>query len=226
MNVLAIDCSTEILSIAVRSGAKAFELSRNVDLRHSEELVPAADHALAQVGILAKQLDLVVVARGPGSFTGLRIGFSSAKGFCAGAGCPLVSVPSLDVYASPFAFLPRAAVMPVIDAKKNRFYIALYRGSERSSDYLDASPEEAAALAQDLESVILTGPHAPILRPLLDENRFLLDPFGKAGRGLQLIELGVHAYELGKTDDASSAPLYIRASEAKMSVLGVKRTAT
>lgn len=220
MNVLAIDCSTEILSLAVRSGDKTFELTRNVDLRHSEELVPAVDHALAQVGIPARRLDLVVVARGPGSFTGLRIGFASAKGFCAGAGCPLVSVPTLDVYASPFAFLPGAAVMPVIDAKKKRFYLALYRGGERSSDYLDASPEEASALAGGSDSVVLTGPHAVLLHRLLGGDRFLLDPFGNTGKGLQLLDLGVDAYERGMIDDASSAPLYIRASEAKMGDAG------
>lgn len=215
MNVLAIDCSTEILSLAARSGEKTFEMARNVDLRHSEELVPAADHALAQVGIQAKRLDLVVVARGPGSFTGLRIGFASAKGFCAGAECPLVSVPTLDVYAAPFAFLPGTSVVPAIDAKKKRFYVALYREGERSSDYLDAAPEEVSALTSGCDRVILTGPHASLLRPFLKGDRFLLDPCGKNGKGLLLLDLGVDAFKRGMTDEASTAPLYIRASEAK-----------
>ena len=143
MNILAIDTATSILSIAVSSaeGIRHFEV--DAGLRHSELLMDLADMVMKTAGLEASDLELVACMRGPGSFTGLRIGFAAAKGMALALGIPLVSVPTLDCMAAPCAVWP-GLVIPVIDAKKHRFFTALYRGGQRLTEYLDAEPDEIA----------------------------------------------------------------------------------
>lgn len=210
MTVLALDTSTEILSLCCRRDEAFFELTRNIDLRHCEELLPLVDWLFRQMGLSPRELDLVVTAAGPGSFTGLRIGMASAKGLAAGAGCALVSVPTLDMYGqSP---LEDCVVLPLIDAKKKRFYAAFYRGGRRISDYMDIEPRQLAVMAAAFPRVILTGPHAAAFP---DECRkaavFLPDPDAAAGKAGVLLRLGLEAFQRGETGPAGL--LYLRKPE-------------
>jgi tRNA threonylcarbamoyladenosine biosynthesis protein TsaB len=214
MTALALDTSTESLSLCCRRGEAFFALTRNIDLRHSEELLALADWLVRQMGGSPKDIDLVVAAAGPGSFTGLRIGMASAKGIAAGAGCALVSVPTLDIYGQfPYG---DCVALPLIDAKKKRFYAAFYRGGRRISDYLDAGPEELAAMAAPYPRLMLTGPHASAF-PVSAfqaagraEGAFLLDPDAGAGKAEVLLRLGLEAFGRGET---GAGLLYVRAAE-------------
>jgi tRNA threonylcarbamoyladenosine biosynthesis protein TsaB len=211
MMALAIDTSTEILSLCCRRDNTFFELTRNIDLRHSEELLPLVDWLVRQMKASPEDIDLVVAAAGPGSFTGLRIGMASAKGIAAGAGCALVSVPTLDMHGQfPCG---DCVVLPLIDAKKKRFYAAFYQGGRRLSDYLDAGPEELAAMAALYPRVILTGPHAAVfpLECRRAGGSFLLDPDAGAGKAAVLLRLGLEAFRRGETKEAGL--LYVRKPE-------------
>jgi tRNA threonylcarbamoyladenosine biosynthesis protein TsaB len=214
MTVLALDTSTEILSLCCRRDNTFFELSRNIDLRHSEELLPLADWLLCQMKASPKDIDLVVAAGGPGSFTGLRIGMAGARGIAAGAGCALVSVPTLDIYGQfPCG---DCVVLSLIDAKKKRFYAAFYQGGRRLSEYLDAGPEELAAMAAPYPRVILRGPHAAAFPAAAfpargrEESVFLLDPDAGAGKAAVLLRLGLEAFRRGET---GAGLLYVRQAE-------------
>ncbi len=221
MKAVAIESSTEILSLCGRSGDLFFEVTRDVDLRHAEQILPLVDLVLKNLGISAGDLDLVVAARGPGSFTGLRIGMAAAKGLCAAAGCPCVSVPTLDVYGSLVPPGTGTVTAAVVDAKKNRFYAALYRDGERLTDYLDAEPGEIARLAAAHPRVVLTGPHAGLFLERLGAagtaGNFLRDPDCRAGRSAVLLRMGMEAFEAGLRDDPSAGPLYVRPPEARPS---------
>jgi tRNA threonylcarbamoyladenosine biosynthesis protein TsaB len=207
MTALALDTSTEILSLCCRRDNVFFSLTRNIDLRHSEELLPLADWLLRRVDASPKDIDLVVTAGGPGSFTGLRIGMASARGIAAGAGCALVSVPTLDVYGQ----FPceECVVLPLIDARKKRFYAAFYRGGRRLSEYLDSSPEELEAMAAAYARVILTGPHAAAFPA--GGGVFTLDPDAGTGKAEVLLRLGLEAFRRGEAKGAEL--LYIRKPE-------------
>jgi tRNA threonylcarbamoyladenosine biosynthesis protein TsaB len=217
MTILALDTSTEILSLCCRRDNQFFEVTRNINLRHGEEIIPLTNLLLEQLGLSPRELDLVVSACGPGSFTGLRIGFATAQGLAEGAGCPLVSVPTLDIYGQ-FPSRQTLAV-PLIDAKKKRFYAALYRNGERLSDYMDAAPEDIAAAARRYENVILTGPHAKKFWEVLGESEkaasagktFSLDPDAGTGKASVLLRLGYESFRSGKTGAAGL--LYIREPE-------------
>jgi tRNA threonylcarbamoyladenosine biosynthesis protein TsaB len=214
MKVLAVDTSTEILSLCGWSDGKSCEISRDLDLRHSEQILPLIDIIFSHLAIDPRKLDLVVTARGPGSFTGLRIGMAVSKGLSAGSGCPCVSIPTLDAYAAPFRVLPDMVLAPVIDAKKNHVYTAFYRGAERLTDYLDLSASEFLKTAESYPLVFLTGPHPELIQRENDSPRFITDPFPRAGKSRALLELGMAAFRRGETDDISAGPLYVRSSGA------------
>jgi tRNA threonylcarbamoyladenosine biosynthesis protein TsaB len=220
MKVLAIDTSTEILSLCGRSDRRSFEVTRDLDIRHVEQILPLIDMVLSGLSIEARDLDLVVTAWGPGSFTGLRIGMAVSKGLCAGSGCPCVSIPTLDAYAAPFRTIPDIVVAPVIDAKKNHVYTAFYRKDERLTDYLDLSVPDFLKAAEGYLPVFLTGPHRDLIRSDEGSSRFFTDPLPRAGKSGALLELGITAFLRGERDDISAGPLYVRASEAEQSLRG------
>lgn len=216
MKVIAFDSSTEILSACGRNGTRYFEVSRDIDLRHAEQIIPLVELVLRNLSIEPRALDLVVAARGPGSFTGLRIGIASAKGLAAGAGCPCISVPTLDIYGAHPAFSGGPVTASVIDAKKKRFYTAFYRAGARVSEYLDVTPGEFTALAARFGPVVLTGPHAALLREQISAEGFQVDPDSRSGKSHVLLRLGTLAYERGERDGDASGPLYLRPPEAEI----------
>ncbi|MFW6261288.1 MAG: tRNA (adenosine(37)-N6)-threonylcarbamoyltransferase complex dimerization subunit type 1 TsaB [Spirochaetota bacterium] len=158
MNHLAVDCATEILSVALRCdrdrGSDVLVSVRDAGLRHTRRLMTLVDALLAEAGMQPADLDLVSCTRGPGSFIGLRIGMATAKGLAwavaAARGLeapPLVSVPTLDVMAATVAS-QTALVVPVIDGKKGRFYGAGYLAGRRMTPDLDLAARELLAAAE------------------------------------------------------------------------------
>ena len=111
------------MGICLKTDTDLVSFSQIRGYRHAVTLVPWISQICRETDFSPDKLDVVIVGTGPGSFTGLRIGMASAKGLAAGAGCPLVGVPTLDAFAWG---LRNAAglVLPVIDARKNRLYAA------------------------------------------------------------------------------------------------------
>lgn len=215
MNTIAIDTATEILSVGFEMDADYFESSIVAGLRHSVYLMPAVD-ALLRMAAAPRTFDLVTCMRGPGSFTGLRIGMATAKGLAAASGCPLSAVPTLDVLADGLEYFP-GVVVPVIDARKRRVYTATYESGEKTSEDLDIEPESLVVLLRSKERVLFTGPGAQLVLPYLsDHSQWQIDPKGKAGRAASLLRLGKQRLiERGPEPD-DAGPLYLRESEAKL----------
>jgi tRNA threonylcarbamoyladenosine biosynthesis protein TsaB len=125
---LALDTATDLASVAVgvppNAEAGAFVQGAR---RHAAEIIGLVDHALKQAGLRAADLEGVVVGDGPGSFTGLRIGWAAAKGLTQQAGLPLRAVPSLMVAAATVARpLGPVPVAACYDALRGQVYGALY----------------------------------------------------------------------------------------------------
>jgi tRNA threonylcarbamoyladenosine biosynthesis protein TsaB len=186
MNLLAIDAASPILSVAVAAGDDVRYMDTEAGMKHSELVLDCIDTQMRGAGLAPNDLDGVLCMGGPGSFTGLRIGFSIAKGLALSLGIPFAPIPSLDCVALPHC---AASVLtaPVILARKNAFFFALYRGTERIIPYTDASPEEIADVINSRrekgEQIILTGPGAGGLYDALPQ-----DPQGPQG-GRNLIDL-------------------------------------
>jgi tRNA threonylcarbamoyladenosine biosynthesis protein TsaB len=209
------------LSVALSTEDGVWYFEADSGLRHGELLMAAADRLLDGAGIGSADLDLVACMQGPGSFTGLRIAFAAAKGLALALGIPMVAVPTLDCMAAPWDSWP-GIVLPAMDAKKSRFYAALYRGGRRLGDYLDAAPEElaaalrAAGIAGD-GPALLTGPAAPLVwDKLTGSAEFIIDPNGKRGKARELLDTIKKNGILATGEQFYSGPLYLRKSDAEL----------
>jgi tRNA threonylcarbamoyladenosine biosynthesis protein TsaB len=187
------------------------------------------DRLFKTAPIKPADLELAACMKGPGSFTGLRIGFSAAKGLSLALGIPLAAVPTLDCMAYNLSVWP-GIVLAVMDAKKGCFFAAFYRHGKRLSGYLDAPPAlirgewEAVRLSPG-EPLILTGPGTPLLLEKLENpeesgktvvsSLFSRDPAFKRGRALELLEI-IRQYDIINSEDAYSGPLYLRKSDAEL----------
>jgi tRNA threonylcarbamoyladenosine biosynthesis protein TsaB len=134
----------------------------------------------------------------------------------------MVSVPTLDCMASPHASWP-GLVIPAMDARKGRFYAALYRGGLRLGEYLDAAPGElAAALAAErrgAEPALFAGPDGALVREKLnfpDKTGFFVDPGGKRGKARELLDIIKKTGTLNAGEAVFSGPLYLRKSDAEL----------
>jgi tRNA threonylcarbamoyladenosine biosynthesis protein TsaB len=219
MNMLGFDTSTPILSVGLRSGGAFYQMEAEGQ-RHSELIMDLADSLLQKSGIEKSSLSHVACMRGPGSFTGLRIGFAAAKGIGTALGIPLLSVPTLDCMALPYSFWP-GLVLPLMDAKKKAWFTALYRGGEKISEYLDLTPGEIASLLALQDSslpVLLSGLDAekafPELSALLPQFRFFIAPKG-GGKVRELLALAEKVSILDNGEE-NSGPLYLRKSDAEL----------
>jgi tRNA threonylcarbamoyladenosine biosynthesis protein TsaB len=125
--LLAIDTSTRTLSLALHDGdTLRAESTWITDGKHTVELAPSIQHLLALAGGSVNDLTLLAVAQGPGSFNGLRAGFSAAKGLSMALDIPLIAVPTLDIVAAaqpPFA----GDLICVAQAGRGRVVAASYR---------------------------------------------------------------------------------------------------
>jgi tRNA threonylcarbamoyladenosine biosynthesis protein TsaB len=219
MNTLAIDTITSALSVTASGKNGRVTISLVDGGQHAEPLVDAIDRAMALAGFSARETQLVACAEGPGSFTGLRLAWSSAKAISLASGSPLIPVPTLPLYATPFASWP-GVVISVLDAKKNRFYAQAFRKGDAVSEALDIDPTEFARLIDPEERVLITGPDATVCMerlaaalPALDVTAF---DFGTGGVSLQMSVFAENAfsgYTTGSPDQAG--PLYVRKSDAE-----------
>ncbi|MBI5143930.1 MAG: tRNA (adenosine(37)-N6)-threonylcarbamoyltransferase complex dimerization subunit type 1 TsaB, partial [Candidatus Omnitrophica bacterium] len=140
MKLLAIDTSTDYLSLAIINGDKvSAKFHKKAEREHSRLLVPMIDRLLKKTKTKLKDIDGFCVSIGPGSFTGLRIGVTVVKGLGYTLKKPIVAVPTLDAIAQNAKGFC-GIICPVLDAKKNKVYACLYRSDikriKRISKYL------------------------------------------------------------------------------------------
>jgi tRNA threonylcarbamoyladenosine biosynthesis protein TsaB len=220
MNILAFDTSGGFLSIGLQTDTGFFEENRSAGLRHSEHLLPSVQKLIEKAELDFKTIDLIICSRGPGSFTGLRIGMSTAKGLGAGHGTPIVSVASLDIYAHDLGFFD-GAVVPVLDARKKRYYSAVYFKGERKSDYLDISSSDLISMLNKYNRVLFTGPDCDLFLEDLDKSEqrpnFSIEHFNpRHGLSAAMMKLGEKIFNERGADHESAGPLYIRLSDAEI----------
>ncbi|MBI5632234.1 MAG: tRNA (adenosine(37)-N6)-threonylcarbamoyltransferase complex dimerization subunit type 1 TsaB [Nitrospirae bacterium] len=222
MKVLAIETSTMLGGVALADEKGLIAETRlNVKSTHSERLMATIDDQLRQSDLSLGDIDLFAVASGPGSFTGLRIGLSTAKGLCYATGKPLVMVPTLDAFARSFPF-SKHPVCVMLDARRGELYAAVFRWDNGFVKMLDASSAVPDALFRDLDSpVILAGEGALVYRErliaLLGERALFAPLISMVPSPANVAMLGLEKAMLGEFTEASAAePFYIRKSEAEV----------
>ena len=126
MNLLAIETATEACSVALIHGDEVIARSEIAPRRHAELVLPMADALLAEAGLGRHALNAIAVGRGPGAFTGVRLGISLAQGMALALDVPVITVSSLAALALE-APEDDAAILAVIDARMGEIYAASYR---------------------------------------------------------------------------------------------------
>lgn len=135
--ILHIETSTEVCSVAVsQDGLCVFEREDREGPNHAVKSGVFIDEALSHIDSQLLTLDAVAVSGGPGSYTGLRIGVSTAKGVCFGRDAQLISVPTLEVLCVPVLLQEKvkeddALLCPMLDARRMEVYAALFDRSLR-----------------------------------------------------------------------------------------------
>ena len=129
--ILHIETSTDVCSVAVSNGGTCiFEKEDHSGHNHAVKLGVFVDEALSFINNHAVPIDAVAVSCGPGSYTGLRIGVSMAKGICYGLGCKLIAIPTLELLCVPILLeeeLPEDALLcPMLDARRMEVYAGIY----------------------------------------------------------------------------------------------------
>ena len=226
MKLLLIETATAVCSVALadENGILA-ELHTAEPNAHSSQLSPFIDKLLAQCGISASQLEAVCVSSGPGSYTGLRIGVSTAKGICYALQIPLLSVPTLQSMAAQyFTQHPdyKGLVCPMIDARRMECYTAIYASPTHVVKPVDADIITPGLYDTYLDrgEVTFLGDGAEKTRPILGTH-----PNARYADGFLISASGLHAIAIEKLrcnqveDVAYFQPYYLKDFVAKKSIV-------
>ncbi|MBR4768230.1 MAG: tRNA (adenosine(37)-N6)-threonylcarbamoyltransferase complex dimerization subunit type 1 TsaB [Lachnospiraceae bacterium] len=228
MILLALESASLSASAALLIGnAVVSEASVDVKKTHSETLLPMAESVMRMAGISPKELDAVAVSMGPGSFTGLRIGASLAKGLAFSVDKPIVPVPTIDAMAYGLAGA-ETIVSPILDARRSEVYTGLYAFSgnemiilrEASAMTLSNAIAEAQKKALALNKrVLFTGDgldvHEETIRNEFPEALIAL-PHQRYQKASAVASYAKVLFEAGKVVSAEAfSPLYLRMSQAE-----------
>jgi tRNA threonylcarbamoyladenosine biosynthesis protein TsaB len=145
--ILGIETSTKICSVAITNGDKLLALEEEGgDYSHSEKLTIFIQKVLKKAGLGLKDIDAIAVSKGPGSYTGLRIGVSVAKGLCYALDRPLIAVDTLQAMArNPSLIIPKGEInsdevlfCSMIDARRMEVYTAIYNDQNKMVEPITA----------------------------------------------------------------------------------------
>ncbi len=129
--ILNLETATTNCSVSISKGNETISLKENnaADYSHSEQLHVFIKEALKEASLSFSDLDAVAISKGPGSYTGLRIGVSSAKGLCFSLDIPLISVPTLQGMAHQVKLEKGELAISVLDARRMEVYSCVYDGN-------------------------------------------------------------------------------------------------
>ena len=229
--LLTIQTASPAGSIALTAGERLLaELNLDVRKTPTEWLLQSIGDLLDKTDVKKADLDAIAVVRGPGSFTGLRVGLATAKGLSLALGCPLLGISSLQCLAMqlPFSALP---VCIMLDARKQEVYSASYRWEGGYPNLITA--ERVAGPEMLLTAVsserLFPGNGAQLYRTLivrkLGDRAHFAPAFINLPRAAAAAALAQREWQAGRTFTADQLmPNYLRPSEAELNLLNRKKS--
>src|SRR4030042_2377979 len=206
---LAIDTSTDFCSIGLsRQGEMIAELTWHSGQNHTVELVPNITRRLNQSESSPQALDAIFVAKGPGSFNGLRVGMSTAKGLAFALDIPIIGISTLEVEAYPFAFT-KLPICPLHNAGRGELAAALYQLKDFWRCITPEHITTADALCRRTKrKTIFCGEITPSaieeLQKRLARYAIIPDPAARSRHASYLAALGWQRLDRGQGDDPAS----------------------
>ncbi len=214
---LAIDTSTDTASLAlVQDDGVLAELTWRCGQNHTTQLLPHLSHLLNRTELSLQSVSGVIVARGPGSYNGLRVGISTAKGLAFSLGIPIVGISTLEAEAYQHAEtgLP---ICPILNAGREEIATAIYqrKGNKWSQLTAEHITTVDALCSQITTKTIFCGEFVPSiaaqLEKQLEQKAVILPPAAGLRRASFLAELGLKRLKAGDYDNPTTLqPLYLR----------------
>lgn len=221
---LAIETSSLVSSVAVMKEEHLLgEITMQAGLTHSEQLVPHIDALLTMAQVNKRDLKGIVVTKGPGSFTGLRIGMGTAKAMAYALQISLYGVSTLDGLAHNIPYTTHQ-ICTVVDAQKKHVYAALYTYDRTTLVSIEAPfVIEASHLVERLEAqgkeIIFVGDGIKRIAPLVTDHPllYMADPIYQIPKASSLLVAARSEIVAGNTESPMDmVPQYIRRSEAEV----------
>jgi tRNA threonylcarbamoyladenosine biosynthesis protein TsaB len=217
---IAIDTSTEIAGLALtRDGKVLAELTWRCGQNHTVQLLPGLSFLLKQEKLTIGEADGIIVARGPGSYNGLRVGLGTAKGLAYSLNIPLVGISTLEVEAyQAVSGSPGWPVCSILNAGRGEIAVAVYNGIK--TDWKQIVPEHITTVTSLCSEIVTTtlfcGEYVPVVAPeissILGNKAVLVSGVAAVRRAAFLAELGNKRLQSHDYDDAATLqPLYLRA---------------
>lgn len=210
MKVLSLDTSSKALSVALLEDDQLLaETTLNVTKNHSISLMPTIDFLFASLEMSPQALDRIVVAQGPGSYTGLRVAVATAKTLAYSLGIDLVGLSSLQAIALNCAF--DGLVIPLMDARRQNVYVGFYKEGKAVAPDRHTSIESVLERVGQEEKLMFVGEVAPFGQRIAE-----LVPQAKVAEVLpSAYQLGKLGQELEPSDSHSFVPDYLKKVEAE-----------
>lgn len=212
--ILCLETATTNCSVAVGVNGKVKSLieENSPNYSHSEQLHVFIEQAMAEASISLKDLDAVAVSKGPGSYTGLRIGVSAAKGLCFALGIPLISIPTLKSMATQVQLNPNEVVVPLLDARRMEVYSCAFnhRHEVISETKAEIISEDSFEEYKSFEKIHLLGSGSQKCIEVLTDDifQFQSDVIPSAN---EMASLAEKKYGVGEFEDvAYFEPYYLK----------------
>ncbi len=224
MNIIALETSAKAVSAAItQNGCILASGYQDTGLTHSRTLMPIVEHLFRNTGLTLQDMDAVAVSAGPGSFTGIRIGVSAAKGLAFAADKPAVGVSTLAAMARNVAFCD-GVVVCAMDARRNQIYNALFLAQDGQ---LTRLTEDRAVALSDLAEELRNDPRPKTV--VGDGARLCAEALDSAGIACRLapphlimqnamsvaLEAEHLAAESGLVSAQALSPVYLRPPQAQ-----------
>jgi len=211
--ILSIETATTNCSVSLSKQGKTLVLKEDYDksYSHAERLHVYIDAVLKEANINSKQLNAIAVSKGPGSYTGLRIGVSAAKGFCFALDRPLISVPTLDGLAHQIN-INDGVIVPMLDARRMEVYSAIFDSDFNQIRATEAQILDEKSFEDYLENgkVYFIGNGVEKTKTLINHSNaiFIEDKLPSAN---EMSMLAFNKYKISDTEDvAYFEPYYLK----------------
>jgi tRNA threonylcarbamoyladenosine biosynthesis protein TsaB len=220
--ILCIETGTDVCSVGLAENGQLVALRESCGRDHARNVAVYVDELLRERDIDADEIDAIAVGKGPGSYTGLRIGVSFAKGLCYGLGKPLIAIGSLDALVEvaredaeagivDVDDFERATLCPMVDARRMEVYTQLFNGRGEAQGEVEAKIIDEQSFAEEIvaaEEFVIFGNGAAKCAGTLSERVKLID-IAPSARGLA--RLAQEALDAGRTEDiAYFEPFYLK----------------
>lgn len=174
--ILNLETTTTNCSVSIAVDGELLELieENTPNYSHSEQLHLFIEEALKKASFSFSDLDAIAVSKGPGSYTGLRIGVSAAKGLCFALDIPLISVPTLESLAHQFTVGPEDVIISLLDARRMEVYSAVYDQTHKAIRDTKAEIISETSFAEygNAKTVFLVGSGAEKCKEMLSYPNF------------------------------------------------------